>query len=627
MMRLRRLIAAACTAAVLSGCAGSAIEPAARTPDAPQAPHRTREQKATLVIHVRVPHRRRAHYVSPATKGMRLSFSGPKTVTEVIGLTPTTDPRCSNSGGATTCRIAVDLPAGSYAANVTTYNEAPAGGSLPGNAKILSTAGGVAVNVVTGKTNQANFTLEGVPASFAVKGLPGGESNTAFDSPKPFGVDVKDAGGYIIVGSYYNAVTVSDSDTSGATTIAIAGSDKPPAGKLLSSNDTLTLNYTGLAIAPATISASATGATTGTGSFAPTLQTIGPSTLTGGVFVNAYGAGSPVSFDASETGWTNAPYSKSLTATLSAPCSSFVTVSPSHGTTFTATLVQNPSNDSCTLTLSDGAGQRLVIPLGYDRFDSTGSSQTFDVPDGVTTTIVTLAGGAGGAGGNSGPTGGQGGIVTAALTGVPNGVSFDVEVGGEGGNGTQSTPFSGTAGYNGGAIGSPDGSCGGGGGGGASDIRFGGSTLADRILVAGGGGGSACFSGGGSGGAGGSDTFGGSGANGETIGQAVGGGGGTSSMGGTAGTSCNSDNATGGGLGSGGEGATGGGTASGAGGGGGGLYGGGGGGSATVTGCTGDVSGGGGGGSSFAPAGTPGIDGLTTTQGGNAGSGYVIFVW
>lgn len=641
-MGLRALIGTTCAATLLAGCAGGAIEPAAVS-DALRAPssaaptvrthdthHRVREKKATLVIAVRVPHRHRAHYISQATKGMSLAFIGPKNVTEALGLTPQTDPRCSNAGGTTTCRISVDLPSGSYVANVSTYNEPPAGGSIPSGAKLLSTAGGVAVNVVAGKANQANFTLEGVPAKFAIENLPTGAANTAFPSPQPFNVTVKDASGYTIVGTYDSPVNVNDSDTSGATTIATSGSDKPPAGTLLSSTDTVTLNYTGLAIAPATISASASGATTEPSTFTPVLQSIGPTARTGGVFINSYGAASPVTFDASETGWTNAPYSKSLTATLSAKCSNFVSVTPSHGTTFTATLVQSPTNDSCTLTLSDGAAQTLVIPLGYERFGSNGSSQSFVVPSNVTTTIVTVAGAAGGAGADSGPAGGQGGIVSAALT-VLGGYTFDVEVGGQGGNGSTSTPYSGTGGYNGGAIGSPDGSCGGGGGGGASDIRYGGSTLpyalADRILVAGGGGGSACFSGAGAGGAGGSNTFGGSGANGTAGATAdTGGGGGGPSNGGSGGTSCNSNAGTGGGLGIGGEGATGGGTGSGAGGGGGGLYGGGGGGSTTVTGCTGDESGGGGGGSSYVPSG-PSLDGLTTTQGGNAGSGYVIFVW
>ncbi|HRP53969.1 MAG TPA: glycine rich domain-containing protein, partial [Fluviicola sp.] len=112
-------------------------------------------------------------------------------------------------------------------------------------------------------------------------------------------------------------------------------------------------------------------------------------------------------------------------------------------------------------------------------FNYTGAPQTWTVPACVSNITVTVAGAEGG-GGN----GGNGAIVTATLTVNPGDV-LNLYVGGSGqcpGNG-----------WNGGGIGHATSSgtttwnsCG---GGGASDIRIGGTGLANRIVVASGGGG------------------------------------------------------------------------------------------------------------------------------------------
>jgi hypothetical protein len=113
------------------------------------------------------------------------------------------------------------------------------------------------------------------------------------------------------------------------------------------------------------------------------------------------------------------------------------------------------------------------------RFDYTGSEQSFVVPSGVTKLSV-VAFGAAGAGdtypSNYDEVPGYGGRVSAVVP-VQSGETLYVFVGGEPAKGA-----SGTGGFNGGGNG-------GYGGGGASDIREGSSALSDRILVAGGGGG------------------------------------------------------------------------------------------------------------------------------------------
>lgn len=212
----------------------------------------------------------------------------------------------------------------------------------------------------------------GVPASFTISGLPSGTAGTAFTTPIAFAVTVKNATGNTIAGTYGNPVTLTDSDASGATTIVTSGSDSPPAGELLSSTDTATLNYTGLAIVPATVSAQATGATTGTATFAPTLSPIvytGPTNASGNAQMNfnSSGTASTFTFNASEVGWTSAPYSKALTLTPPAGCSRILNSSTStlSGTSFTENVAASPAAGTCTATLTDGAGQSLTNGITF----------------------------------------------------------------------------------------------------------------------------------------------------------------------------------------------------------------------------------------------------------------------
>ena len=100
------------------------------------------------------------------------------------------------------------------------------------------------------------------------------------------------------------------------------------------------------------------------------------------------------------------------------------------------------------------------------------------MPAGVNSASFDLFGAQGGAAnpGFGGP--GLGGHATATFP-LTAGDSIQVNVGGRGAN----SPSTGTGGFNGGGNGTDKG------GGGASDIRIGGTTLNQRVLVAGGGGG------------------------------------------------------------------------------------------------------------------------------------------
>lgn len=238
-------------------------------------------------------------------------------------------------------------------------------------------------------------------------------------------------------------------------------------------------------------------------------------------------------------------------------------------------------------------------PGSSQTFSYTGSAQTFTVPPCVTSVTIDAYGAQGGAA----ATGGRGGQAKGSLDVTP-GQTLYVYVG-QAGTGT-------SGGWNGGGTGNTNGNWH---GGGASDVRVGGTALANRVIVAGGGGGSG-LSGTGNpvtAGGGGGGNVGGSG---STNSTATGGGGGTQSAGGAAGTgSISSCNGTAGSLGQGGSAIGDGGCA---GGGGGGYRGGGAGGSSS-----GNLRGGGGGGSNY----LGGVSPLINSQSVRSGHGEVIISW
>ena len=165
------------------------------------------------------------------------------------------------------------------------------------------------------------------------------------------------------------------------------------------------------------------------------------------------------------------------------------------------------------------------------NFAYTGAAQTWTVPAGVTQVTLDLRGAQGGASyvsatGLRQEDGGLGGQTQGSLTVTPGQV-LHLYVGGQAADVGNVTPAPG--GFNGGGDGGQYGA----GGGGASDVRVGGTALANRVAVAGGGGGNTGCPNHGTGGAGG-------GASGVAgVGHSVftPGGGGTQAAGGTAGSS------------------------------------------------------------------------------------------
>jgi gliding motility-associated-like protein len=273
--------------------------------------------------------------------------------------------------------------------------------------------------------------------------------------------------------------------------------------------------------------------------------------------------------------WYDAPTGGTLLTTL--PSGTNYSVSPGANTTYYAEAVSINIGTPTTQT-----------------FSYTGGAQTWTVPAGVTSISVDMSGAKGGNQSAYGGAGGSGGRLQSTYPVTPGQV-LNLFVGGA----STST----IGGYNGGGSGPTASTTYGGGGGGASDIRIGGTALANRILVAGGGGGAGtdCFSNTNPGGAGGG-LVGAHGWDCNTQGTTYVGKGGTQSAGGATGTL---SPGTAGSLGTGGNG-----SATYGGGGGGGYFGGGGG-----------AYGGGGGGSSFSDLNASSV---THTQGYMAGNGQIL---
>jgi hypothetical protein len=196
----------------------------------------------------------------------------------------TSNPNCT--GNPLTCTVSAPAAAGTDVFLVATYDQLQTSASPTTPVGNLLSQATLSVAVVA---NQANIVstpliLNGAPASFVISGLPAATVGTAFGTAQSFVVNAKDAGGNTIVGTYLHPVTLADSDTSGATTLATSGSDNPSSGTLLSSSDTATLNYNGASLSSATITAAATGATSAMATFSPTVPTValtGLSTTTG----------------------------------------------------------------------------------------------------------------------------------------------------------------------------------------------------------------------------------------------------------------------------------------------------------------------------------------------------------
>ncbi|HUA10358.1 MAG TPA: hypothetical protein VMA98_13910 [Candidatus Acidoferrales bacterium] len=170
------------------------------------------------------------------------SYSGTPT-TETLS---TSNSACTSVSGQLSCDFNISAPVGTLIFTVTAYS---------GSTVIAE--GNVSVTTTAGTTVSAPVTLSGTVTKIVVNV---GSTVEGVSVSVPITVQAEDSNGNTILGTYTSPITLSDSDTSGTTSITTAGSDSPPAGELLSSSDTATLSYNGGTLSSAaTIGASASG--------------------------------------------------------------------------------------------------------------------------------------------------------------------------------------------------------------------------------------------------------------------------------------------------------------------------------------------------------------------------------
>jgi hypothetical protein len=259
---------------------------------------------------------------------------------------------------------------------------------------LLATATTTVVVAAGTSASGGTITLAGIPASVQIGALPSAVADTASTTPLSF--TVLDADGNTITGAYANPITVSlgtltlpmltyVSGSLGASLVYTpsGGAAAAPASgaTLVNSGDTVQLVYSGRAISPARIAAIATGISQAAMvSFAPSFNpiTIGGTTAvdgSGNPEIDLYapsGTGSSATFTAAELGFTDSPFSQSLTATPYTACNQFGTISSPSANSFTFTAKASPTAGTCTIQIGDGLGNSKLVTATYTAFGGFG---------------------------------------------------------------------------------------------------------------------------------------------------------------------------------------------------------------------------------------------------------------
>jgi hypothetical protein len=268
-----RWCAAVC-AALLAGCGGgggggTSVPPPVTTP----TPGPTVPTSLVIVIPTvfSSSHARTPRYVSPGTATVSIAVNGGTAQLFPVSMGTPCAPGTTTISGM--CTV--------YTVNASVGNDTFVITLLDASNHVLS-QGTAQQTIVANTTNTVNITFNGVVAALRV--------SLSNPSP-PAGTAAKilvtllpaDAAGYTIVGSPGTLpnITVSDPDTSGATSLYLAGADGTcntqagtPAASVTTTQTGMTyvpvcLAYTGAAVGTVTISASITGGASGSAPFMP----------------------------------------------------------------------------------------------------------------------------------------------------------------------------------------------------------------------------------------------------------------------------------------------------------------------------------------------------------------------
>lgn len=203
--------------------AGCASRMQAVTPPLTEAP--AAGKKGTLTFTITVPKKvnpETKSYVSPASKGLWMAFDvGSKQSVQTSALEKGAK-GCAAKGNSLICTITVSLAVGKYQSEIKVYDQPPQGGGFGSGAHILSAQlSGLKYTIVAGKTEKIDPKLEGNIASLAIPNFPQGCITSS--GPTAFEVAGSDDDGYTIAGTYLHSIVLSDSDTSGHTTLGVSG--------------------------------------------------------------------------------------------------------------------------------------------------------------------------------------------------------------------------------------------------------------------------------------------------------------------------------------------------------------------------------------------------------------------
>lgn len=262
--RSSQLVLASGLAALLTACGGSGggSLPATTFTPAPTTSSSPASQTANVQFAIAIP-------ALPATGSARTRSARPmdfsaatQSVKVAIGtnVLTTSDVSATSSickaasGGGRTCTIGVNAPTGNDQFTIIAYDQ-PNGAGNP-------IAQGTVGATVSSQASTVNVTVSGTIAKIAVSLSnpypPVGTATTVNVAVTGYDVD-----GSAVLGAYPSAVTLSSSDTSGATSLS--------ATTVANSTTPVTLNYTGATpFGFATITASLSGVPSATTTFAPT---------------------------------------------------------------------------------------------------------------------------------------------------------------------------------------------------------------------------------------------------------------------------------------------------------------------------------------------------------------------
>ncbi len=304
---------------------------------------------------------RHRNFVSSATDGALIAVSGPggANASAAVDLSSSSN-ACTTSGGTRTCTVTITVPLGNDTFTITTYNASPVNGAFPSGAQELGV--GSASADITASTSSVDISISGLIANLG--SLPAFSSLPADGATHqvPIILAPTDFGNQPIVAGtsdpYANPITVTltESGGSGHAHLVFDGAPAPGTSVTLKySTDTVTLQYDGGG-APGysmSIAASASGVATTTAVIGP-LYVAGSSLSANVLTLTA--PGTPVTITITEAG---APGSRQYSAGASSACTNVATATSVSGVgpsaTFTVTGGTMPSQDVCTILVSDGS--------------------------------------------------------------------------------------------------------------------------------------------------------------------------------------------------------------------------------------------------------------------------------